>query len=64
MSDLYQPAPDVFAAARTRRSIRAYEGDPVPFDIMREVVTSARLSTVRKHPEVFCMSLGMRRAQS
>lgn len=39
MNDLSQPAPDVFTAARTRRSIRAYKADPVPIDIVREVVT-------------------------
>jgi len=40
--DLHAPAPDVFAAARTRRSIRAYRPDPVPPDVLREVVALAR----------------------
>lgn len=40
--DLYKPAPDVFAAARTRRSIRAYKGDPVPPETLREIVAIAR----------------------
>jgi nitroreductase len=40
--DLYKPAPDVFAAARTRRSIRAYKRDPVPAETLREIVAVAR----------------------
>ncbi len=42
MDDLSQPAPDVFAAARTRRSIRAYKRDPVPIEIVREIVALGR----------------------
>lgn len=42
MSDLDHPAPDVFAAARTRRSIRAYKADPVPIEIVREIVALGR----------------------
>jgi nitroreductase len=42
MSDLNQPAPDVFAAARTRRSVRAYKPDPVPIEIVREIVALGR----------------------
>ena len=40
--DLFQAAPDVFAAARTRRSIRAYKPDPVPMEIVREIVALGR----------------------
>ena len=36
--DINQPAPDVFAAARTRRSIRAYKSDRVAPDTLREIV--------------------------
>ncbi len=36
--DIYQAAPAVFAAARTRRSIRAYKPDRVPPDMLREIV--------------------------
>lgn len=36
--DIQQAAPDVFAAARTRRSIRAYKADRVPADTLREIV--------------------------
>ena len=36
--DLSRAAPDVFAAARTRRSIRAYKTDRVPVQVLREVV--------------------------
>ena len=42
MDDLNQPAPDVFAAARTRRSIRAYKAEPVPIEIVREIVALGR----------------------
>lgn len=40
--DINKPAPDVFDAARTRRSIRAYKPDPVPIEIVREIVALAR----------------------
>jgi nitroreductase len=40
--DLFQAAPDVFAAARTRRSIRAYKPDPVPMETVREIVSLGR----------------------
>jgi nitroreductase len=36
--DIYRAAPDVFVAARTRRSIRAYKPDRVPLEVLREVV--------------------------
>ncbi|MDB5811550.1 MAG: hypothetical protein JWN94_3672 [Betaproteobacteria bacterium] len=36
--DIYKAAPDVFAAARTRRSMRAYKPDPVPPAMLREIV--------------------------
>jgi len=39
---LNEPAPDVFAAARTRRSIRAYKPDPVSPETLREIVALAR----------------------
>lgn len=43
MSDeLNKPAPDVFEAARTRRSARAYKPDAVPVEIVREVVALGR----------------------
>ena len=40
--DINQLAPDVFEAARTRRSIRAYKPDPVPAATLREIVALAR----------------------
>ena len=40
--DIHTPAPDVFAAARTRRSIRAYKSDPVPGAFVREIVALGR----------------------
>src|SRR4051812_37236193 len=42
MSDINTPAPDVFQAARTRRSIRAYTPQPVPRGVLREIVEVAR----------------------
>ncbi len=36
--NLFREAPDVFAAARTRRSVRAYKHDPVPREVLREIV--------------------------
>jgi nitroreductase len=42
MHDLNAPTPDVFDAARTRRSIRAYKSDPVPPAVLREIVAVAR----------------------
>ncbi len=40
--DIHRAAPDVFAAARTRRSIRANQPDHVPADLVREVVALGR----------------------
>jgi nitroreductase len=40
--DFHQPAPDVFAAARTRRSIRAYKPVVVPATVVREIVELGR----------------------
>ncbi|MBI3916391.1 MAG: nitroreductase [Betaproteobacteria bacterium] len=43
MSDgIFEAAPDVFEAARTRRSIRAYRPDPVPAEVVREIVALGR----------------------
>lgn len=42
MPDINQTATDVFIAARTRRSIRAYRTDPVPRDVLREIVALGR----------------------
>jgi nitroreductase len=40
--DIDQPAADVFEAARSRRSIRAYRPDPVSPALLREIVAVAR----------------------
>lgn len=40
--NIYKPAADVFEAARTRRSIRAYKRDPVPAGTLREIVAAGR----------------------
>lgn len=42
MHDIDRPAADVFEAARTRRSIRAYKPDAVPAETLREIVALAR----------------------
>lgn len=42
MTDLNQAAADVFAAARTRRSIRAYKPDAVPPALLRDIVELGR----------------------
>ena len=39
---MFRPAADVFEAALTRRSIRAYRPDPVPAEIVREIVALGR----------------------
>jgi len=41
MSDLDKPAADVFTAAQTRRSIRAYKPDRVDSETVREIVALA-----------------------
>jgi nitroreductase len=41
-NDIFQTAPDVFEAARTRRSIRAYKTDPVSMETVREIVALGR----------------------
>jgi nitroreductase len=40
--DINKPAADVFDAARTRRSIRAYKPDPVPLQTLLEIVALGR----------------------
>ena len=42
MTDINQAAPDVFVAARTRRSIRAYKPDPVPPQTLCDIVELGR----------------------
>lgn len=42
MPDINHPAADVFEAARTRRSIRAYRSDAVSRDTLRAIVEVAR----------------------
>jgi len=37
-----KPAADVFEAARTRRSIRAYQPDPIPPHVLREIIELGR----------------------
>ncbi|MDH4150079.1 MAG: nitroreductase [Betaproteobacteria bacterium] len=42
MTDINKPAADVFDAAHTRRSIRAYKPDAVPLETLREIVALGR----------------------
>lgn len=42
MTDINQAASGVFVAAQSRRSIRAYKSDPVPQQILRDVVELGR----------------------
>lgn len=42
MTDINQTATDVFDAARTRRSVRAYQSKPVPLQILRDIVELGR----------------------
>lgn len=42
MTDINQAASDVFVAARSRRSIRAYKPDPVPLQLLRDIVELGR----------------------
>jgi nitroreductase len=42
MTDINRTAADVFAAARTRRSIRAYKPDAVPRQVLRGIVELGR----------------------
>jgi nitroreductase len=41
-ADINKTAADVFEAARTRRSIRAYTAEPVPKETLREIVAAGR----------------------
>jgi nitroreductase len=40
--DIFGAAPDMFAAAKSRRSIRAYKPDPVSMETVREIVALGR----------------------
>ena len=42
LDDIFKPAPNVFDAARTRRSVRAYLSRPVPTNLLREIVALGR----------------------
>lgn len=42
MTDINQAAGDVFDAARTRRSVRAYQSRPVPLQTLRDIVELGR----------------------
>jgi nitroreductase len=55
MNDMNDPAPDVFTAARTRRSIRAYRPDPVPREMLREIVMVARHAPSGSNIQPWCV---------
>jgi nitroreductase len=42
LKDIDEPAQDVYEAARTRRSIRAYKPDTVPLETVREILELGR----------------------
>jgi nitroreductase len=42
LKDIDEPAQDVYEAARTRRSIRAYKPDTVPLEPVREILELGR----------------------
>ena len=54
-TDINKPAPDVFEAARTRRSIRAYKPEPVPRELLREIVGIARYAPSGSNIQPWCV---------
>jgi nitroreductase len=53
--DISEPAADVFEAARTRRSIRAYKSDPVTVELLREIVTLGRHAPSGSNIQPWCV---------
>ncbi len=54
-NDLSKPAADVFEAARTRRSIRAFKPDLVPRDVLREIVELGRHAPSGSNIQPWCV---------
>lgn len=50
-----QTAGDVFEAARTRRSVRAYKPDPIPPQTLREIVELARWAPSGSNIQPWCV---------
>lgn len=50
-----QPAADVFEAARTRRSVRAYKPDPVPLQTLRDIVELGRWAPSGSNIQPWCV---------
>lgn len=50
-----QAAADVFEAARTRRSVRAYKPDPIPTQTLREIVELARWTPSGSNIQPWCL---------
>lgn len=49
------PANDVFEAARTRRSVRAYKPDPIPPQTLRDIVELARWAPSGSNIQPWCL---------
>ena len=50
-----KPAADVFEAARTRRSIRAYKPDAIPLQTLRDVVELGRWAPSGSNIQPWCV---------
>jgi nitroreductase len=50
-----KPAADVFEAARTRRSVRAYKPDPVPLQTLRDIVALGRWAPSGSNIQPWCV---------
>jgi nitroreductase len=50
-----KPAADVFEAARTRRSVRAYKPDPVPLQTLRDIVELGRWAPSGSNIQPWCV---------
>lgn len=50
-----KPANDVFEAARTRRSVRAYKPDPIPPQTLRDIVELARWAPSGSNIQPWCL---------
>ena len=54
-SELSTPAAEVFEAARTRRSIRAYKPDAIPAETLRDIVALGRYAPSGSNIQPWCV---------